>query len=505
MSDYHINIWHSDERQGYVADIPDLEGCNGFGTTPSEALGRLEKAKAAWLEAATADGRPIPPPQYRPALFEPGSFYDPLTGLPTRRQLLERVSDVMAQPFGSREGFALLFLDIDRFRVVDSALGHAAGNELLRRIALRIHDCVRPQDTVARVGGDEFGVLSPYTARMEDAVEIAQKVMDAIKRPFVVANREVFVTASVGISLFPRDGEDAETLLNNATAAAYVAKERGQDTFRRYTARISARDVERLNIETGLRRALEQGGLVLHYQPMVDLRTGRVERMEALIRWDRPGVGLVGAPSFIPVAEASGIVVAIDSWVIRTACAEAKAWQDRGHPYGVAVNLSARQFQQPDLVDLVGQVLGATGLPVGSLEIEITESSAMVDLDKSVETLRALRALGVSVSVDDFGTGYSSLSYLRRLPVDTVKLDESFVRDLTSSSDDAAIATAVIAMAHGLKLRVVAEGVEDEDQLAFLRRQGCDAIQGRLFSRPLPADELVALLTEGRGLPVAAD
>jgi predicted signal transduction protein with EAL and GGDEF domain len=352
------------------------------------------------------------------------------------------------------------------------------------------------------VGGDEFGMLLPRLGRMEEASAMAQKAMDAIKRPFVVSGREVFVTASIGISLYPRDGEDPETLLKNAFAATYVAKERGQDSYRQYTARIAMRDAHRLIVESGLRRALEQDGLVLLYQPVVDLKSGAVAALEALVAWDPPEQPRVRAADFIGVAESSGLIVAIDTWVVRAACRQARAWSDRGLRTRVAVNLSARQFQQPDLVDQITFALEQSGLPAGVLEIEITETAAMQDVDRCVETLRRLRDCGVSVAIDDFGTGYSSLNYLKRLPVDKVKLDQSFVRDITRSPDDAAIARAVVALSHSLKLSVVAEGVETTEQAMFLRQLGCDAMQGFLFSGALPAEELEALLREGRRLSV---
>jgi diguanylate cyclase (GGDEF)-like protein len=433
-------------------------------------------------------------------LHESLAFHDALTGLPNQKLLLDRLSVAAAQAVDTRTSFALLLADLDRFRVIDSTLGHTLSNELLRKIARRLQECVRAGDTVARVGGDEFALLVARAGRMEDATELAMKVMDVVRRPFLLAGQDVFVTASVGISLYPRDGLDAETLLKNAMAAAYAAKEQGQDSYRRYTARIKVRDAQRLLIETGLRRALENDGLELHYQPMVDIRTGAVLAVEALVRWRRDEMGLVDAGTFIPVAEASGLITAIDLWVLRAACAQAAAWRSRGHQLVVAVNLSARQFQDPDVVEHIRHALDTAGVPPGLLEIEITEGVALRDVDRCAEVLSELRRLGVAISVDDFGTGYSSLSYLRRLPVDRVKLDRSFVQDITTNPDDAAIATAVIAMTHSLRLTVVAEGVETAEQLAFLRSHGCDAIQGRLFSRPGPAEEIEPLLAEGHRL-----
>jgi diguanylate cyclase (GGDEF)-like protein len=434
------------------------------------------------------------------SMHEALAYHDTLTGLPNEKLLVDRLSVAAAQAAEPPSSFTLLLVDLDRFRVIDSTLGHTLGNEVLRKVARRLQDCVRSGDTVARVGGDEFALLLPRVGRMEEATEIALKVMDAVKRPFLVAGQDVFVTASVGISLYPRDGIEPETLLKNAVAAAYAAKEQGQDSYRRYTARIKVRDAQRLLIETGLRRALESGGLFLQYQPIVDLRTGEMLSAEALVRWRREDAGVLEAADFIPVAEASGLITAIDLWVVRTACMQAAAWRDAGRDIRVAVNVSARQLQEPDIVEQVRHALDRAGVEPRVLEIEITESVALRDVERSAEVLDQIRRLGVSISVDDFGTGYSSLSFLRRLPVDRVKLDRSFVQDITRNADDAAIATAVIAMAHGLRLSVVAEGVETAEQLAFLRSHGCDAMQGRLFSPAVAPEELESLVEQGRRL-----
>jgi diguanylate cyclase (GGDEF)-like protein len=436
-------------------------------------------------------------------MHEALAYHDVLTGLPNEKLLLDRLGVALAQAADPPRNITLLLVDLDRFRVIDSTLGHTLANEVLRKVARRLQDCVRVGDTVARVGGDEFAMLLPRVGRMEEATDVALKVMDAVKRPFLVAGQDVFVTATVGISLYPRDGTEPETLLKNAVAAAYVAKEQGQDSYRRYTARIKVRDAQRMLVETGLRRALESDGLFLQYQPITDLRTGAILAAEALVRWRREDEGVLEASGFIPIAEASGLITSIDQWVMRTACEQAAAWQAAGHERRVAVNLSGRQVQEPDVVDQVRHALERARLDPRLLEVEITEGVALRDVDHCAEVLAQLRELGVSISVDDFGTGYSSLSFLRRFPVDRVKLDRSFVQDITHNSSDAAIATAVIAMAHGLQLTVVAEGVETEQQLAFLKEHGCDAMQGWLFSPPVGADEFAALLTAGRRLPHA--
>jgi diguanylate cyclase (GGDEF)-like protein len=423
------------------------------------------------------------------------AYRDTLTGLPNRQLFLDRLGLALVQARRSREGLAVLYLDLDRFRLVEDSLGHATGNELLRIVAERLQRCVREGDTVARLGADEFVVLIRQVTHAEDAARVARKVLDGLRPPLVVQSRELMVTGSVGISLYPSDGEEAETLVNTAHMAMHRAKSEGWDTYRLYTAAMNDRALEQLALEVALRKAVGQGEFVVHYQPLLDLHRGRVEGAEALVRWQHPTLGLLGAQQFIALAEASGLIVSIDSWVLRVACARALAWRQNGRPdLKVEANLSARQFQQRDLVGEVTRCLQDTGLPPAALEIEITERIAMQDVARSVDILRALRRLGVRISLDDFGTGYSSLSYLKTLPVDTVKLDQSFVRGVTTDPGDAAIATAIIAMAHSLDLRVVAEGVETREQLSFLQDQGCDSVQGHLFSPAVPAESIEALL-----------
>ncbi len=425
------------------------------------------------------------------------AYRDTLTGLPNRRLFIDRLGMALAQARRSGEKLAVLYLDLDRFRVVDDSLGHAVGNQLLRTVGGRLQASVREGDTVARLGADEFVVLVREVEHEEDAARVAHKLLEALRDPVAVGGRELFVTGSVGASLFPSDGKAAEPLLNNAHTAMHQAKGEGRDTYRLYAPAMNDRALEQLALESALRRALGQEELVVHYQPLLDLRSGRAGGAEALVRWHHPQKGLLGAEEFIALAESSGLIVSIDSWVMRTACRDLQDWHRRGHrQLRVQVNLSARQFRQPDLVNEVTQCLQETGVPPDCLEIEITERTAMLDVTRTIEILRALRGLGVRISLDDFGTGYSSLSYLKSLPVDTLKLDQSFVRDVPHDPGDAAIATAVIAMAHSLDLRVVAEGVETREQLAFLRERGCDFVQGHLVSVPVPADVVNGLLEQ---------
>jgi diguanylate cyclase (GGDEF)-like protein len=477
--------------------------------TVTRALDRIDRAAsdvgAGRLPPPTGDEAPPVAEVLRlessvRGLYEGLANFDALTGLPNRKLLLDRLALAIAQASVS-DGPALLVIDLDRFRIIDGSLGHERANVLLKKVGERLGSFVRPGDTVARLGGDEFALLMPGLGGLDLATERAVRIMDAIKQPFYVGDQEVSVTASVGISVHPRDGNDAETLLRNATAATYVAKEQGLDSFRRYTSRISAKDLERGLIEAGLRRAIEQQEMQLHYLPIVDAQTSRILRVEALMRWLRPGFGLVPAASFIGVAEASGLIITMSPWLLKTACRDAQRWSENGHRVDLAINVLPRHLLQPDFLDQLRWVLAATGFDPARLDVEIAESAAIQDFDRCVEALRGLRALGATISVDDFGTGYASLSYLQRLPVDCVKLDQSFVRDIPTNGDGAAIASGVIAMAHTLGLKVVAEGVETVEQLRFLRRRGCDAIQGFLFSPVVPFDELDALLREGRELP----
>ncbi len=419
------------------------------------------------------------------------AYHDALTGLPNRPLFIDRLIVGLAQAARNERHLAVFFLDLDRFKDINDSLGHSTGDQLLKEAADRIRHCVREGDTVARFGGDEFTLLVPNIDNVDDAAKIAQKIIETLKIPFFINDRELFVTTSVGVSIYPNDGADPETLVRNADTAMYRAKDQGRDNYQLYAPAMNARALERLALETMLRKALSQKELVLYYQPLVNVATRSIDGLEALIRWRHPELGLLSPANFISVAEMSGLIIPIGEWVLRTACKQVRAWHRRlDHPITIAVNLSARQFQAPDLVGQVRRALDESGLPPECLELEITESSAMQNSDNTIYTLRELKGLGVRIAMDDFGTGYSSLNYLKRFPIDTLKLDQMFVREVLTEQSDAAIVSAVIAMSHSLDLVVVAEGVETEAQFEFLRSQGCDRIQGFLYSAPLAAEQL---------------
>ena len=427
------------------------------------------------------------------------AFHDILTGLPNRQLFLDRLELAVASAHRAGNQLAVLFLDLDRFKIINDSLGHSMGDRLLQAVAERMREILRDIDTVTRIGGDEFTVLVPALHSADDAITVARKIRDAIKLPFVVDGRELFISTSIGIAMFPNDGVDPETLVKNADVAMYRAKAKGRDVFQLYTPMMNSRALEQLSLETGLRRGVVNREFLVHYQPIASMATGRIEAVETVIRWRHPELGILPPRDFIVLAEATGLIVPIGEWVLRSACSQVKLWHEAGH-HGlrVAVNLSVRQLQQPDFVTLVSQILAGNDLPASSVEFEITESIAMQSDDGTIEKLRELKRMGMRISIDDFGTGYSSLSALRLFPVDSLKIDGSFVRDVTSDPDDAAIASAVIALAHSLKLTVIAEAVETEQQLEFLRAEQCDSWQGYLFSAPVPVEECTALLEAQR-------
>jgi len=421
--------------------------------------------------------------------------HDHLTDLPNRTLLNDRLTQAMALARRHGRKLAVLFLDGDRFKHINDSLGHAIGDRLLQSVALRLLDCVRRSDTVSRQGGDEFVILLSEVTRPQDAAVSAEKILQAMSAPHRIGPHDVHLTMSIGIVTYPDDGTDAETLVRNADFAMYEAKKNGRNNYQFFRPDMNVRAVERQSIESGLRDAMERAEFVLHYQPKMNLETGAIIGVEALIRWHHSERGLVPPAQFIPVAEECGFIVPIGRWVLREACHQAKAWQDSGlRPVRISVNVSAVELRSSDFVAGVRDILTETGLDPRYLELELTETFLMQDSKSTVAVLRALKGMGVQLALDDFGTGYSSLSYLKRFPIDTLKIDRSFVRDLTTDADDASIVTAVIGMGKSLHIGVVAEGVETREQLAFLREQSCPEGQGYYFSRPVAAEEFTQLL-----------
>ena len=424
--------------------------------------------------------------------------HDALTGLPNRNLLTDRIDQALAQARRSDQHVAILFLDLDGFKFVNDSYGHAFGDALLRIIAARLEVVVRETDTIARLGGDEFVILLPSLARTEDAVQVASKVLDAFKVQLSQDGRDLYLSASIGISVFPQDGDSCDLLLQHADVAMYRAKSNGRNGYQSYSIEMGAQAMERMELERTLRFAVERGELALHYQPQVDHEGGRIVGVEALLRWQHPTLGMVSPTRFIPVAEETGLIIPIGEWVLRTACAQAMAWHASGHTgLSLAVNMSAKQFQQQDVPALVRDVLDGTRLPAHCLELELTESALMHNTDATVETMRQIKKLGVRLALDDFGTGYSSLSYLKRFPIDVLKIDQSFTFEVTSDEGAASITRAIIAMARSLNMSTVAEGVETQAQLEFLGALGCDVMQGFHISRPLPVGQITALLDAG--------
>jgi diguanylate cyclase (GGDEF)-like protein/PAS domain S-box-containing protein len=424
--------------------------------------------------------------------------HDFLTGLPNRMLLNDRISQAIVSAHRNVKSLAVLFLDLDGFKHINDSLGHPVGDLLLQSIAKRLVLCSRASDTVSRQGGDEFVVLLSETQQSDHASIAARRMLESVAEPHSIGEHELHVTVSIGVSVFPEDGLDAETLLKNADTAMYQAKEHGRNSYQYFKPAMNARAVERQSIEESLRRALERREFALHYQPKINCKTGAITGAEALIRWTHPTRGMVPPALFIPVAEDSGLILPIGNWVLREACEQARAWVDAGLPVAtMAVNVSAIEFRNDNFLDGLFAILRETELNPSSLELELTESVLMKNAESAASILKTLRTSGVQVAIDDFGTGYSSLSYLRKFPIDALKIDQSFVRLITPAGDDASIVTAVIGMAQSLKLRVVAEGVETREESAFLQAHECDEAQGYYFSRPVPALQFESLLRAG--------
>jgi len=421
--------------------------------------------------------------------------YDPLTNLPNRRQLGTSLEEAIARAARNGQRAAVMFVDLDRFKNVNDMLGHGVGDQLLVQAAKRLEACAGRADVVARLGGDEFALVLPQVVENQHAATVAERVVEALAQPFYLEGQQLFVSASVGIAAYPEDGCDAETLLKNADTAMYGAKNNGRNNYQFYAAAMHENTAQRLQFESQLRQALERGEFLLHFQPKLDLASGRISGFEALLRWNHPQRGLVPPLEFIPILEDTGLIIQVGEWVIEEVCRQLREWESQGVTLApIAINLSARQLQQDDLVGAVERIVRAAGVAPQLLEFELTESMLMTNPEAAVETLSRIKALGMRLSVDDFGTGYSSLAYLKRFPLDALKIDRTFVRDLPGDSDDAAITKAVILLAHSLNLKVVAEGVENVEQIRELEKYDCDEIQGYYIGRPMAAAACVGLL-----------
>jgi diguanylate cyclase (GGDEF)-like protein len=423
------------------------------------------------------------------------AYHDGLTSLPNRSLFSKLLSQSIGEAHRYNRQLAVLFLDLDRFKQINDTLGHDAGDQLLQEVASRLQACLRASDTVARLGGDEFVILLPELSEDKYVAITAQKILSAVAKPFNLRGQEFRVTASVGISVFAQDGLDEQTLTKNADIAMYQAKQQGKNNFQFYSEKLNADSLERLTLELSLRHALERQEFQLHYQAKHDIRSGQITGMEALLRWDHPELGMVAPMQFIPVAEETGLIVPIGKWVLKTACRQNVAWQQQGLPHlGMAVNLTAREFADENLLTDLAAILAETGMDASLLELEIAESLLMQDVKRALRVLTGLKHMNIRIAIDDFGIGYSSLSALKQFPLDSIKIDRSFIRDITSVSEDKALTDAIIAMGRTLSLTVVAQGVETKEQADFLRDNACDEFQGFYFNKPVPADQVEVLL-----------
>jgi diguanylate cyclase (GGDEF)-like protein len=431
--------------------------------------------------------------------------HDSLTNLPNRLSLRERFKQIQPTATSNQKLVTVLCLGLDRFNQINDNLGHSYGDLLLKAVAERITACIGSQDTVARLDAEQFAIILATIEHKKEAANVAQTILDKLSQTFVLAGQEIFITASIGIALYPRDGAEIEQLLSHANMAMLQSKHQGGDQYQHYTAAYNIGSSDRLALQTSLRYALEREEFIVYYQPQVNLKTGQIVGAEALVRWQHPDRGLVPPDKFIPLAEETGLIIPIGEWVLQTACKQTKLWQTEGFPsLRVAVNLSSRQFSQIDLRKQLIQILMETGLEPQYVELELTESMLVENTEVAIRRLNALKALGVEIAIDDFGTGYSSLSYLQQFPFNILKIDRCFIRNITENSNNAAITKAIIQMAKSLNLKLVAEGVETEAELSFICQHQCDAMQGYLFSRPVPGQEFEQLLTTGKQLSLPA-
>jgi len=492
----------SGDQSGAMTEL--LLQCRDGSPLAVEVQRRTLRSGSSWILVAVA--RDITERKEAEQRLLKLAHFDTLTGLPNRSQFNDSLTHSMRQAAEHHWSLAVLFLDVDRFKNVNDTLGHTIGDELLRQFSSRLVDCLRVRDTIGRFGGDEFAAILMLPEGAQNAVVVVDKIREALRRPFDLKGHEVTVTASIGISVFPDDAADPDTLIQYADTAMYRAKEAGRDAFRFFTAEMNAQSMARLELENALRRAIENDEFVLHFQPKVNISSGRISGAEVLIRWQRPGHGMVSPALFIPILEETGLIVRVGSWVINEACRKIAHWRrTSAGAVHLSVNVSGIQFFVGGLEEEVLRAIKEHDISPELLELELTESSLMSNAEETITVLQNLKALGIKISIDDFGTGYSSLAYLKRFPIDKLKIDIAFVREVTSNPDDAAIVLAIINMAHSLKLDVIAEGVEKDAQLAYLRRHGCDEMQGYYFSRPLPENEFEAMLRDGRTLQAPED
>jgi diguanylate cyclase (GGDEF)-like protein len=467
--------------KSWAADKEIVALLSRMGENVSVALENLDRAD----EKVRADGRI----QYL-------ATHDELTGLPNRVTFHQLFDQSIKAAHRDCRNCALLFIDLDRFKVINDSLGHAAGDTLLIEVAERLRACVRDSDLVARFGGDEFVVVLTGVSDREQIAAVAQKVLTTLLPPIILAGHECRTTGSIGIAVFPENGSDVQTLTKNADMAMYLAKEEGKNNFRFFSPEVRSQSIERLILEADLRRALERNEFTLHYQPKIQVATGQISGFEALLRWTHSKLGNLPPTEFIPLAEETGLIIAIGRWVLKKACAQNMAWQRQGLPVlSMAVNLSPRQFLDTNLLADIDEALVSSGMPAHLLQLEITESMVMQNVERAIKLLDEIRGRGVRLAIDDFGTGYSSMSLMKKFPIDTIKIDRTFVRDLADSAEDRAIATAIIGMGKALGLTVVAEGVETNEQDSFLRGYACDEVQGYLFSKPVRAEDIPALFS----------